>query len=207
MIRKLPIFFLIEASKSMKGAPILGVENCLNLFLNKIKKDPWAIESVYVSIISYKNNQATLLLPLTELIEIVLPKIECAGISNLNIAINFLLKQYLVDYKKPSIEERGDYKPMLFILTGIAPYEEINEENINFLNNSFSDGWQNSYAMSIEEKENKKIDIQNNKIKNVQILTFSNEYVQKWYGKYFENIVNIEQVDEIYFNQFFKLTS
>ena len=72
-MRRLPIYFLIDVSESMVGDPIQQVEECLATIIQTLKKDPTAMETVWVSIIIFAG-QAKTLVPLQEIASFYPPK-------------------------------------------------------------------------------------------------------------------------------------
>ena len=53
MARRLPVYLLIDTSGSMKGEPIESVKVGIETMLNTLRKDPYALETVNISIITY----------------------------------------------------------------------------------------------------------------------------------------------------------
>jgi uncharacterized protein YegL len=53
MSRRLPVYILIDTSGSMRGEPIQSVNNGLQNMLSTLKQDPFALESVWISIITF----------------------------------------------------------------------------------------------------------------------------------------------------------
>ena len=59
-MRRLPVFFVIDCSESMVGQPIEAVQDGVEYILSNLRKDPYALETVYVSIIAYAGIVRTL---------------------------------------------------------------------------------------------------------------------------------------------------
>ena len=72
MSRRLPVYLLIDTSGSMKGEPIESVKVGLNSMISTLLSDPFALESVHLSIITF-DKEVKLLLPLTAIDSVVLP--------------------------------------------------------------------------------------------------------------------------------------
>ena len=66
MSRRLPIYFLIDVSESMVGDQIQLVEEGLATIIKELKSDPYALETVHISIIAFAGKAMTLI-PLTEI--------------------------------------------------------------------------------------------------------------------------------------------
>ncbi|MFH7349833.1 VWA domain-containing protein [Acinetobacter variabilis] len=65
-MRRLPVFFVIDCSESMVGKPLEAVQEGIDFIMKSLRTDPYALETVYVSIIAYAGIVRTLV-PLTEL--------------------------------------------------------------------------------------------------------------------------------------------
>ena len=52
-MRRLPIYFLIDISESMIGDPIEQVQEGIATIIKELKTDPFALETVWVSIIGF----------------------------------------------------------------------------------------------------------------------------------------------------------
>lgn len=72
-MRRLPIYFLIDVSESMVGEPIEEVQNGIRTIIQELRFDPYALETVYVSIIAFAGKARTLS-ELTELFKFYPPK-------------------------------------------------------------------------------------------------------------------------------------
>ena len=65
-MRRLPVYLLVDTSGSMKGEPIAAANNGLQAMIATLKQDPFALESVYISVITF-DREVNEVLPLTEL--------------------------------------------------------------------------------------------------------------------------------------------
>ena len=52
-MRRLPIYFLIDVSESMVGEPITQVEKGMRNIIQELRTDPYALETVFVSVIVF----------------------------------------------------------------------------------------------------------------------------------------------------------
>ncbi len=73
-IRRLPVYILLDTSGSMRGEPIHSVNVGLQAMLSALRQDPYALESVHLSIITF-DLQARESLPLTPLADVKLDEI------------------------------------------------------------------------------------------------------------------------------------
>lgn len=115
-MRRLPVYILIDTSTSMRGEPIAAVELGLKALMESLNKDPYALETVCLSIITY-NTQAEQILPLTEVYKIRIPELTAKGRSALGEALGLLCDKIDKEVHKNTPEAKGDWKPLLFILS------------------------------------------------------------------------------------------
>ena len=114
----------------MKGEPIESVKVGLADMTASLRLDPYALETACISIITY-DREVRQLLPLTSLEDLQLPEIECpdSGPTHTGAALNMLCDCYDREVNKGSREQKGDWMPLLFVLTDGKPsdlmaYEE-----------------------------------------------------------------------------------
>ena len=75
MARRLPVYLLLDTSGSMIGEPIEAVKVGLQTMLNSLRQDPSALETVWLSIITF-DSEVKQLIQLTELEQFALPPIN-----------------------------------------------------------------------------------------------------------------------------------
>ncbi|MDE5869277.1 MAG: VWA domain-containing protein, partial [Muribaculaceae bacterium] len=73
-MRRLPVYLLIDTSGSMRGEPIESVKVGLESMLSSLRLDPFALESVNISIITF-DRDVKQIIPLTPLDELQIPDI------------------------------------------------------------------------------------------------------------------------------------
>lgn len=122
MARRLPVYILIDTSGSMKGEPIESVKVGLSDMIASLRLDPYALETVCVSIITF-DKEVKQLLPLTELENLQLPNIDCpdSGPTLTGSALNMLCDCYDKEVNTGTPEQKGDWMPLLFLLTDGKP--------------------------------------------------------------------------------------
>jgi uncharacterized protein YegL len=121
-IRKLPVYLLLDTSGSMRGEPIHAVNVGLQAMLTALRQDPYALESVHLSLITF-DIEAREILPLTPLEQVQLPEIQTpgSGPTFLGAALELLVQRVDRDVARATAEQKGDWRPLLFIMTDGSP--------------------------------------------------------------------------------------
>lgn len=122
MARRLPVYILIDTSGSMKGEPIESVKVGLADMIATLRLDPYALETACISIITY-DSKVKQILPLTALEDLQLPDISVpgSGATFMGAALNLLCECYDSEVNIGTKEHKGDWMPLLFILTDGKP--------------------------------------------------------------------------------------
>ena len=122
MTRRLLTYICIDTSGSMRGEPIEAVNTGLQALLASLRQNPYALESVHLTIITF-DSQIKDVLPLTPLEQVVLPEIVCpdSGATFLGAALEHIAHAVQRDRITSSGEQKGDWRPILIILTDGKP--------------------------------------------------------------------------------------
>ena len=89
-MRRLPIYFLVDVSESMVGTPIEQVQEGMRTIIQNLRVDPYALETVFVSIIAFAG-KAKVLSPLTELYKFYPPTFPIGGGTSLGKGLECLM--------------------------------------------------------------------------------------------------------------------
>ncbi|MCI8802064.1 MAG: VWA domain-containing protein [Oscillibacter sp.] len=119
-IRRLPVYLLLDCSGSMMGEPIEAVRQGVKALLSELKGDPQALETAYLSVITF-DSSARQVIPLTELMQFQEPELKASGATALGGALNVLMECVNSEVRKSSETQKGDWRPLVFILTDGAP--------------------------------------------------------------------------------------
>ncbi len=117
-MRRLPVYLLLDTSGSMRGEPIEAVKVGLASLLASLRKDPYALETVHLCLLTF-DREIKELVPLTSLEDFVLPNIETPLHSPTMTGLALERVCYLVDrdVRRTTAEDRGDWRPLMFVMT------------------------------------------------------------------------------------------
>ena len=204
-MRRLPIYFLVDTCLSMSGKPIEMVENCINGALKSMKSNPQALDTNTINVFTFGNNKVSFLETYKYLNEIENQKFNCSGYSNVNYGLEAVKDDYNKNFIQTTAEKKGDWKPMIFIFSGIVPSTKIDNSLIEFFEKRFSHG----YLDDIDNCVSEKLEYLSGKANKTFIVTSDNEFTKNSFQNYFTNVFSYEDVDSfVYkFNNFFKWIS
>lgn len=122
-MRRLPVYFLVDVSESMVGDPIKQVTEGMNSIIRELRTDPYALETVFISVIVFAG-KAQSLLPLTELYSVVLPDFPVGSGTSIGAGLECLMADLSKSLVKTTREVKGDWKPIVFVFTDGVPTDK-----------------------------------------------------------------------------------
>ncbi len=129
--RRLPVYLLLDTSSSMQGVKIVGVNNGVVLICQELMSDPRAASTVYISVITFADQAFQS--PLTPIAQFTPPQFPAnpshAPGTALGGALRLLNESLDQDIMtNQGSDRKGDYKPLVFILTDGEPSDHWQTE-------------------------------------------------------------------------------
>ncbi|GAB3510758.1 TerY-C metal binding domain-containing protein [Emticicia fontis] len=165
----------------MVGEQIQQVEEGIATIIKTLKTDPYAIETVWVSIIVFAG-QAKTLVPLQEIVSFYPPKFPISSGTSLGNGLGHLMYELRTNLVRTTYERKGDWKPIVFLFTDGAPTDDTKV--------AFSE-WKQNWA----------------KTANMIAISFGDEENTSTLGELTENVLLFNNANEQSYKQFFKWIS
>lgn len=122
-MRRLPVYFLMDISDSMVGEPLQAVQNGLAAVAATLRSDPYALETVHISVIAFAG-KARELVPLTDICLFNPPVLPVGGGTSLGDGLELLMRSIDKDVRQTTADKKGDWKPVIFLFTDGAPTDD-----------------------------------------------------------------------------------
>jgi len=119
-MRRLPVYLLLDTSGSMTGEPIEAVKNGVQMMISSLRQNPQAIETAFLSVITF-DSTAQQIIPLTDLASFQMVDLKATGVTALGDALKLTAHKIETEVAKTTTEQKGDWKPLVFIMTDGIP--------------------------------------------------------------------------------------
>lgn len=119
-MRRLPVYFVIDVSESMVGEKQRHVERGIRGIMQELMGNPYALETVYISVIVFAG-QAQLFVPLTDVCMFSMPSLPVGSGTALAEGLKLLMRELDCSVTKTTRENKGDWKPIVFLFTDGIP--------------------------------------------------------------------------------------
>jgi uncharacterized protein YegL len=162
----------------MVGEPIEQVQDGMATIVKELRTDPYSLEMVYISIIVFAG-KAQKLSPLMEFYHFYPPKFPVGGGTSLGNALTFLMNDLDVSVQKTTLEEKGDWKPIIFLFTDGNPTDEYEKA---------FDRWNQKYRKSV----------------NLVVVSIGDNADLNILGKISDNVLQLQSTNVESFKRFFK---
>lgn len=128
--RRLPVYLVMDTSGSMSGEPIEAVRQGMKALVAELKGDPQALETAYLSVITF-NSSAQQVAPLADLLSFQEPTIDAGGSTAFGEALRVLQQCVDREVAKTTATKKGDWKPLIFLMTDGQPTDSWEREADN----------------------------------------------------------------------------
>ena len=130
-LRRLPVYLLLDCSGSMSGEPIAAMEMGLKTLMGDLRNDPQALETVWLSVITFASS-AEQIIPLTDINDFLPPELAASGTTALGEAVDLLADRIRTEVRVTRADQKGDWKPLVFVLTDGEPTDDWQKSVENF---------------------------------------------------------------------------
>jgi uncharacterized protein YegL len=111
----------------MSGEPIEAVKNGVKILHSALRKEPAAMEVAYISVLTF-DSDARQVVPLTEVASFTPPVIGASGGTSMGAALKLVTECANREVVKNTPQAKGDWKPLVFIMTDGSPTDDVQRE-------------------------------------------------------------------------------
>jgi uncharacterized protein YegL len=122
-MRRLPVFLVLDVSDSMIGEPLQHLEHGLDQLITKLRQNPHALETVFLSVIVFAGKAKTLV-PLVDLPTFYPPRLPLGSGTALGRALTCLMEEMDKQVQPTTPERKGDWKPIVYLMTDGKPTDD-----------------------------------------------------------------------------------
>ena len=122
-MHRLPVYLVVDISESMAGENLRQMQEGISRLVNQLRRDPYALESVYLSVIAFAGAAGTLA-PLTELMSFYSPRLPIGSGTSIGAALNHLMDSLEKDIVRSTPEKKGDWKPLVYLMSDGSPTDD-----------------------------------------------------------------------------------
>lgn len=124
-LRRFPVYLLLDCSGTMHGEPMTAVNEGLEMIHQLLLRDAEAREIAYISVINFA--QDVEMYPLVPVEEFEPPTLTAGGLTALGTAFQALLESIEHDLIVNSVSRKGDYRPIVFLLSDGKPTDSYRD--------------------------------------------------------------------------------
>ena len=139
--RRIPVYILADTSSSMEGDSIEALNNGLKALKEELMRNPDAIESGFVSLITFGGENARVVCPLTEIKDFKPPTLVASGLTPFGDAMKKLNEAIDKEVRIRDANYKSDYKSIVFVFTDGNPTD---------------DGWREAVE-TLRERQDRKV--------------------------------------------------
>jgi uncharacterized protein YegL len=125
-MRRLPVFFVLDVSESMIGDNLKNMEEGMQRIMQTLRTDPYALETVHMSVIAFAGMARTLV-PLLEVASFYPPRLPVGSGTALGAALRHLMQELDRQVITSTPDRKGDWKPIVYLLTDGKPTDQVDE--------------------------------------------------------------------------------
>lgn len=123
-MRRLPVYLVVDISESMVGDNLRQMQEGIHRLVNQLRRDPYALESVYLSVIGFAGAAGTLA-PLTELVSFYPPRLPIGSGTSVGTALDHLMDCLDKEIVKSTPEKKGDWKPLVYFMSDGSSTDDV----------------------------------------------------------------------------------